>query len=137
MAFVFLNRYLDLAEAMEDADAGPLENADFVDTDIPFDFHMPSRHYVPDNLRKQVSRNWACAKLCLLLLHMRFSHMCYQAHIVLFTCMQRFRIGSKLACTSGVRQQSVMLCSGTSVWYVLCAGLLLANRRMHGTSAVE
>ena len=54
MAFVFLNRYLDLTEAMDDADAGPLENADFVDTDIPFDFHIPSKHYVPEAMRQQV-----------------------------------------------------------------------------------
>lgn len=54
MAFVFLNRYLDLAEAIDDADAGPLENADFVDTDIPFDFHIPSKHYVSEAKRQEV-----------------------------------------------------------------------------------
>ena len=56
MAFVFLNRYLDLSEAMEDdADAGPLENADFVDTDIPFDFSIPDTHYITEDLREEVS----------------------------------------------------------------------------------
>lgn len=36
MAFVILNRYLDLVEAMEDGDSGAmLENADFSDTDVP------------------------------------------------------------------------------------------------------
>ena len=54
MAFVFLNRYLDLTEAMDDADAGPLENADFVDTDIPCDFHIPSKHYIPEAMQQQV-----------------------------------------------------------------------------------
>lgn len=54
MAFVFLNRYLDLTEAMDDPDAGPLENADFVNTDIPFDFHIPETHYIPENMREEV-----------------------------------------------------------------------------------
>lgn len=63
MAFVFLNRYLDLAEAMDDPDAGPLENADFVDTDIPFDFHIPSKHYASEGLRQQVIPVWfVCPK---------------------------------------------------------------------------
>lgn len=54
MAFVFFNRYLDLTEAMDDPDAGPLENADFVDTDIPFDFHIPDTHYIPEAMREEV-----------------------------------------------------------------------------------
>ena len=54
MAFVFFNRYLDLTEAMDDPDAGPLENADFVDTDIPFDFHIPDAHYIPETMREDV-----------------------------------------------------------------------------------
>lgn len=43
MAFVMLNRFLDLCDAMDDPDstAAAIENADFVDTDIPFDFHIP------------------------------------------------------------------------------------------------
>lgn len=56
MAFVFLNRYLDLTEAMDDPDAGPLENADFVDTDIPFDFHIPDTHYITETMREEVCR---------------------------------------------------------------------------------
>lgn len=36
MAFVFLNRFLDLADAMEEGDTGGIiENADFAETDIP------------------------------------------------------------------------------------------------------
>ena len=56
MAFVFLNRYLDLTEAMDDPDAGPLENADFANTDIPFDFHIPDTHYMPEAMREEVCR---------------------------------------------------------------------------------
>ena len=54
MAFVFFNRYLDLTEAMDDPDAGPVENADFVNTDIPFDFHIPETHYIPEAMREEV-----------------------------------------------------------------------------------
>ena len=54
MAFVFLNRYLDLTEAMDDPDAGPLENADFVDTDIPFDFTIPDAHFITEAMREEV-----------------------------------------------------------------------------------
>ena len=46
MAFVLLNRFLDLADAMDDpagggSSAAMLENADFAATDIPFDFSLP------------------------------------------------------------------------------------------------
>lgn len=54
MAFVFLNRYLDLTEAMEDADGSAIENADFVQTDIPFDFHLPEKHYLSEARREEV-----------------------------------------------------------------------------------
>lgn len=64
MAFVFLNRYLDLTEAMDDPDAGPLENADFVDTDIPFDFTVPDAHYITEPMREEVSLWLNCASLC-------------------------------------------------------------------------
>jgi hypothetical protein len=42
MAFVFLNRYLDLSEAIEDGDLGGLDNTDFVNTDIPLEIPLPS-----------------------------------------------------------------------------------------------
>ena len=64
MAFVFLNRYLDLSEAMDDPDAGPLENADFVDTDIPYDFHIPDTHYIAEAVREEVY-NISCSKFCM------------------------------------------------------------------------
>jgi len=65
MAFVFLNRYLDLTEAMDDPDAdggsaSTLENADFVDTDIPYDFMLPEKHFVQEATREDV-RDWVLA----------------------------------------------------------------------------
>ncbi|GMH40815.1 hypothetical protein BSKO_08719 [Bryopsis sp. KO-2023] len=56
-AFVLLNRYLDLVEAMEEGDGTVLENADFVDTDIPYDFELPEKDYVPEDQREEV-RDW-------------------------------------------------------------------------------
>ncbi|TPX36361.1 hypothetical protein SmJEL517_g01621 [Synchytrium microbalum] len=41
MAFVCWNRFLDIVEAIESGDSSVLENADFADTDVPFDFKMP------------------------------------------------------------------------------------------------
>lgn len=37
MAFVFLNRYLDLAEAIEEGSLYGLDNTDFADTDVPYE----------------------------------------------------------------------------------------------------
>eukprot|EP00899_Mesostigma_viride_P028336 jgi/Mesvir1/8688/Mv02626-RA.1 len=52
LAFVFLNRYLDLTEAMDDGSA--IENSDFVDTDIPYDFALPEVHYLDEEKREEV-----------------------------------------------------------------------------------
>ena len=61
MAFVFLNRYLDLTEAMDEAaeQTGDqvLDNGDFVNTDIPYDFHLPSGHFLDEQRREEV-RDW-------------------------------------------------------------------------------
>lgn len=55
MAFVFLNRYLDLTEAMEDPESGNIiENSDFVDTDIPYDFVLPEKSSVPEDKHEEV-----------------------------------------------------------------------------------
>lgn len=55
MAFVMLNRFLDLSDAMEDPDNGNvIENADFVDTDIPYDFHLPPRPHLDYDRREEV-----------------------------------------------------------------------------------
>lgn len=44
MAFVFFNRYLDLTEAMEEPEmANMIDNSDFANTDVPFDFPLPEK----------------------------------------------------------------------------------------------
>jgi intraflagellar transport protein 172 len=56
MAFVLLNRFLDLADALEDpeADMSQLENADFADTDVPFDVALPEAPYATEAAREEV-----------------------------------------------------------------------------------
>lgn len=42
MAFVCWNRFIDLADAIEDGGSvGMLENSDFANTDVPFDVRLP------------------------------------------------------------------------------------------------
>jgi intraflagellar transport protein 172 len=57
MAFVFFNRFLDLTEAIDDPETGMMDNADFADTDVPFDFPLPENHTVSEDQREEV-RNW-------------------------------------------------------------------------------
>ena len=56
MAFVFLNRYLDITEAMEEnqASSTTLDNSDFADTEIPFDFPLPDKQFLSDADREKV-----------------------------------------------------------------------------------
>merc|ERR1711991_762116 len=61
MSFVFLNRYLDLSEAMDEGETTvTLENADFENTDIPYDFPIPTKQFVSDEKREQI-RDWLLA----------------------------------------------------------------------------
>jgi len=56
MAFVFLNRYLDITEAMEENEASSttLDNSDFAETEIPFDFPLPDKQFLSDKDREKV-----------------------------------------------------------------------------------
>lgn len=65
MAFVLLNRYLDIADMIEDggenADASLLDNADFEQTDIPFDkLCIPAKPCVNSSLKEQ-AKEWVLA----------------------------------------------------------------------------
>eukprot|EP00698_Gefionella_okellyi_P025059 TRINITY_DN9055_c0_g1_i1.p1 TRINITY_DN9055_c0_g1~~TRINITY_DN9055_c0_g1_i1.p1 ORF type:complete len:1722 (-),score=456.28 TRINITY_DN9055_c0_g1_i1:33-5198(-) len=60
LAFVFWNRFLDVSDAMEDDGSTYLDNADFENTDIPYDFAMPTESSVRDSDREDV-RNWVLA----------------------------------------------------------------------------
>lgn len=54
MAFVLLNRYLDIADAIDEGGQAPLEGADLVGTDIPRDAVLPSKHYCDERAREEV-----------------------------------------------------------------------------------
>jgi len=55
-AFVFLNRFLDITEAVEDHEPSSttLDNSDFADTQIPFDFPLPEKNYLDEAEREKV-----------------------------------------------------------------------------------
>lgn len=46
MAFVFLNRYLDLVEAIEEGSLDMLDNTDLQETDIPVEVPLPEKPYL-------------------------------------------------------------------------------------------
>ena len=49
MAFVFLNRYLDLYDAIEEGSLDMLDHSDFAETDIPYEVPLPEHpHIAPD-----------------------------------------------------------------------------------------
>ncbi|XP_061559670.1 LOW QUALITY PROTEIN: intraflagellar transport protein 172 homolog [Phycodurus eques] len=57
MAFIFLNHFLDLCDAIADGTLDCLDHSDFSDTDIPFEVPLPSKPCVPDSRREEI-RNW-------------------------------------------------------------------------------
>jgi len=60
MAFVFLNRYLDLYEAIEERSLDLLDNSDFADTDIPFEIPLPDQPYLTASQHDEV-KEWVLA----------------------------------------------------------------------------
>lgn len=60
MAFVFLNRYLDMSEAIEDGSLDMLDNSDFQNTDIPFEFPLPEKLYLSESQHEEI-KEWVLA----------------------------------------------------------------------------
>ena len=60
MAFVFLNRYLDLYEAIEERSLDNLDNTDFADTDIPFEIPLPEDPFLDQTQHEEV-KEWVLA----------------------------------------------------------------------------
>ena len=54
MGFVFLNRYLDITEAVEEHEPSStaLDNSDFANTEIPFDFPLPEQQHLGEAERE-------------------------------------------------------------------------------------
>ena len=60
MAFVFLNRFLDLCEAIEEGSLDMLDNTDFTDTDVPFEVPLPEKTNISESEREAV-KEWVLA----------------------------------------------------------------------------
>uniref|UniRef100_A0A669PJU1 Intraflagellar transport protein 172 homolog n=1 Tax=Phasianus colchicus TaxID=9054 RepID=A0A669PJU1_PHACC len=57
MAFIFLNRFLDFSDAIEEGNLDALDHSDFQNTDIPFEVPLPAHQHVPEEKREEV-RDW-------------------------------------------------------------------------------
>ncbi|XP_042189213.1 intraflagellar transport protein 172 homolog [Callorhinchus milii] len=57
MAFIFLNRFLDLSDAIEEGNLDALDHSDFQDTDIPFEIPVPVKQHVLEDKREEI-RDW-------------------------------------------------------------------------------
>ena len=59
IAFMLLNRYVDLAEAIDAQDPSYLDNADYHDTDtIPLQAALPQTQYIRDENTREDVRTW-------------------------------------------------------------------------------
>ncbi|KAJ8275180.1 hypothetical protein COCON_G00098050 [Conger conger] len=57
MAFIFLNRFLDLCDGIEEGNLDALDHTDFQDTDIPFEVPLPAKQHVTEDRREEI-RDW-------------------------------------------------------------------------------
>lgn len=46
MAFLFLNRYIDLADAIDDQTNEIIENPYLAETDLPYEINLPNAKYL-------------------------------------------------------------------------------------------
>ncbi|XP_030627149.1 intraflagellar transport protein 172 homolog [Chanos chanos] len=57
MAFIFLNRFLDLADGIDEGTLDVLDHTDFQDTDIPYEVPLPSKQHITVEQREEI-RDW-------------------------------------------------------------------------------
>merc|ERR1711988_1235209 len=59
LAFVLHNRYIDLSEAIDDADMSCVDNTDFMDTNLPtpYDYPLPKNQYLDEASHEEI-REW-------------------------------------------------------------------------------
>lgn len=59
LAFVLLNRYIDLTEAIDEGSIENIDNADFADaTNVPFPFDLPQVQYICEEDDREEIRDW-------------------------------------------------------------------------------
>ena len=65
VAFVLLNRYVDIAEAIDTGDDSRVDYQDFYETDaIPLnDAPIPTSHYVTDEREREACRSWVLSAI--------------------------------------------------------------------------
>jgi len=59
MSFFFLNRFLDISDAIEDPENAAIDNTDFMETDIPspYDLDMPEQAHISNDKVEEI-RDW-------------------------------------------------------------------------------
>lgn len=60
MAFVFLNRYIDLADAIDEGTGEIMDNNFISETDIPNDVNLPETKYLSDDKHEEI-KTWVIA----------------------------------------------------------------------------
>jgi len=62
-AFVFLNRYLDVYDVIEDSETSNIDNTDFANTDIPspYDVPLPDKNLISENEKEKI-KDWILQK---------------------------------------------------------------------------
>lgn len=61
-AFVFLNHYLDLCEAIEEGEGQLVDHSDLVQTDFPSNIPLPSRLYLCEDPKEHDNiKEWVLA----------------------------------------------------------------------------
>ena len=59
LAFLLLNRYIDLTEAIEEGTIDSIDNTDFADaTNVPFPFELPEQQYLAEEDDREEIRDW-------------------------------------------------------------------------------
>lgn len=59
-AFVFLNHYLDICEAIEEGNVDLLDHSDFTETDFPQEIPLPAAQYLNPKQHEEV-KEWVLA----------------------------------------------------------------------------
>ena len=58
LAFMLLNRYVDLSEAIDTGDATFMDNTEYQETDLPLNAALPASHYLAEEDAREEVRTW-------------------------------------------------------------------------------
>lgn len=57
MSMMFLNRYLDVVDAIEERNPDMLATSDFVETDIPYEIELPDQPSLPAEQHEKIKEH--------------------------------------------------------------------------------